>query len=125
MKRVVFAILILIVIIVAGLVENAFVHKTFTTLDEKLHTLEDALHEESQESLTIVKDLKVWWEDKREVLEILVYSPDLRAFSVALAETEGSLECNDFLNAMSKCQSLIMMASNTHKLIDFNLEDII
>ena len=53
------------------------------------------------------------------------YSPDMRAFSVALAETEGSLECGDDKNALSKCQSLLTMAGNIHDMLDFNLQDIV
>ena len=49
----------------------------------------------------------------------------MRAFSVALAETEGSLECGDDKNALSKCQSLLTMAGNIHEMLDFNLQDIV
>ena len=58
-------------------------------------------------------------------MEMFTYSPDMRAFSVALAETEGSLECGDDMNALSKCQSLITMANNIHCVLDFNVADII
>ncbi len=125
MKKVVFAVVLLAIILTAGILENYFVHGIFTELDNKLYSIEQDLHKEDISALNKVRDLRVWWEDKRKYLELISYSPDLRAFSVALAETEGSLECNDFLNAMSKCQSLIVMSSNTHKLLDFNIEDII
>ena len=49
----------------------------------------------------------------------------MRAFSAALAETEGSLECGDDKNALSKCQSLLTMAENLRDLLDFNAADII
>ena len=58
-------------------------------------------------------------------LELFSYSPDMRAFSVALAETEGSLECGDDKNALSKCQSLLTTAENIHSMLDFNFADII
>ena len=45
--------------------------------------------------------------------------------SVALAETEGSLECGDDKNALSKCQSLLTMSRNLKMLLDFSPSDVI
>ena len=49
----------------------------------------------------------------------------LSAFSVALGEQKGSLECGDYNNALSKCVSLFEMSKNLHNVLDFNIEDII
>ncbi len=125
MKKVVFALILLVILLTAGILENYFVHGVFEELDNRLGAIENDIHAEDISALDKVRDLRVWWEEKRKYLELMAYSPDLRAFSVALAETEGSLECKDYLNAMSKCQSLIVMADNTHKILDFNLADII
>ncbi len=125
MKKVVFAIVLLLVILTAGILENVFVHKTFTTLDNTLINIEESIKQEDENSLDKVKELSKWWEKKRYYLEMLAYSTDLRAFSVALAETDGSLQCGDYNNALSKCQSLIVMSKNIHRLLDFNIEDII
>ena len=37
----------------------------------------------------------------------------------------SSLECDDYQNALSKVQSLIVMSSNIHRILDFNIEDIV
>ncbi len=125
MKKVVFAIVLLLIMLTAGILENVFVHKTFSTLDNTLIDIEESIKQEDDNSLNMVKELTVWWEQKRYYLEMLAYSTDLRAFSVALAETDGSLQCGDYNNALSKCQSLIVMSKNIHRLLDFNVEDII
>lgn len=125
MKKVIIAVVILSVILTAGILENCYINNVFDELDHRLASLEDALHDQSDEALTITREMTVWWESKRKNMELFTFSPDIRAFSVALGETEGSLECGDFDNAMSKCQSLMNMSRNMLQILDFNIEDII
>ena len=125
MKKVVLAIVILGIVITGGVLEDFYIHKTFSALNENLVALENAIKEESDDCIAMADDLFVWWEKKRTYMELFAFSPDVRAFSVALAETQGSIECEDYQNALSKCHSLIVMADNIKRLLDFNAEDII
>ena len=125
MKKVVLAIVILIIIVTGGILEDFYIHKTFSALDEKLTSLENSIINQSEDCLDKTNEIFEWWEKKRMYMELFAYSPDVRSFSVALAETQGSLECEDYQNALSKCRSLIVMADNNKRLLDFNAEDII
>lgn len=125
MKKVVLAIVILIIIVTGGILEDFYIHKTFSALDEKLTSLENSIINQSEDCLDKTNEISEWWKKKRMYMELFAYSPDVRSFSVALAETQGSLECEDYQNALSKCRSLIVMADNIKRLLDFNAEDII
>ena len=125
MKKVVLAIVILIIIVTGGILEDFYIHKTFSALEEKLTSLENSIINQSEDCLAKTNEIFEWWEKKRMYMELFAYSPDVRSFSVALAETQGSLECEDYQNALSKCRSLIVMADNIKRLLDFNAEDII
>lgn len=125
MKKVVLAIVILIIIVTGGILEDFYIHKTFSALDGKLTSLENSIINQSEDCLDKTNEIFEWWEKKRMYMELFAYSPDVRSFSVALAETQGSLECEDYQNALSKCRSLIVMADNIKRLLDFNAEDII
>lgn len=125
MKKVVLAIVILIIIVTGGILEDFYIHKTFSALDERLTSLENSIINQSEDCLDKTNEIFEWWEKKRMYMELFAYSPDVRSFSVALAETQGSLECEDYQNALSKCRSLIVMADNIKRLLDFNAEDII
>ena len=111
--------------LVEGITLKKYIEKTFSALDEKLAEIEEAIHLESEDALTLTNQLTMWWENKRKVMELFTFSPDLRAFSVALGEQKGSLECGDYNNALSKCVSLFEMSKNLHNVLDFNIEDII
>lgn len=125
MKRLIIALVILTVIIVAGVLESVTVDKVFGELEERIYALEAAIKSPDDDALDEVKELTEWWEGRRSRMELYTWSPDMRAFSVALAETEGSLECGDDQNALSKCQSLLTMAQNIHAILDFNVSDIV
>ena len=125
MKKIIIALLMLTLIITAGILEHYYIENTFDELDEKLIEIEGEIQKKSDKALTLTNDLVVWWRNKRKVMELFTFSPDLRAFSVALAEQQGSLECGDFNNALSKCVSLLSISKNLHDVLDFNAEDII
>lgn len=125
MKKVILAVVILAIIITAGILENVYVDKIFGELDSRLADLEERIISRDETALEKMEDMQEWWEKHRRYAELFVYSPDIRAFSVALGETQGSLECEDYDNALSKIRSLQIMASNIHNILDFNLADII
>ncbi len=125
MKKVILAVVILAIIITAGILENVYVDKIFGELDSRLADLEERIISRDETALEKMEDMQEWWEKHRKYAELFVYSPDIRAFSVALGETQGSLECEDYDNALSKIRSLQIMASNIHNILDFNLADII
>lgn len=125
MKKVVLAIVILAVILTAGILENVYVDKVFHNLDSRLGELEKLIVAKDEGALDETDELITWWEERRKYAELFVYSPDIRALSVALGETQGSLECGDFDNALSKIRSLQVMSRNIHDILDFNIADII
>lgn len=125
MKKVVLALIILAVIITGGILEDHYIHNTFSALNDSLFEIEKLIENEDETALNNIIELSSWWEQKRMYMELFAFSPDVRAFSVALSETEGSLRCGDYQNALSKCLSLITMSNNIEKLLDFNIEDII
>ncbi len=125
MKKVIAAIVILVVIIVAGILEAVYIDRTFDKIQEDLTTITEQVKSEDEQALQATAEFSDWWEKKRSRIELFAYSPDLRSFSIALAETKGSIECGDYDNALSKCESLKTLAENIHKVLDFNGLDII
>ena len=125
MKKVIVAIVILVVILTAGILENVYIDKLFDGLDNRLASLEELIIAQDEGARESIESLQAWWEGQRKYAELFVYSPDIRGFSVALGETQGSLECGDFDNALSKVRSLQIMSRNIHNILDFNASDII
>ena len=125
MKKVVAAVIILSIILAAGILEAVYIDKVFEDLNCDLIALSDMLKSENPASLVTLDDITTRWEKKRKFIELFAYSQDLRSFSIALGEARGSIEKGDFDNALSKCESLIVMAKNIHNVLDFNVSDVI
>ncbi len=125
MKKVIAAILILSIILAAGILEAVYIDKVFGDLNDDLQSLSAMLKKEDPASLIALDDITARWEKKHKFIELFAYSQDLRAFSIAIGETRGSIEKGDFDNAVSKCESLIVMADNIHNVLDFNVSDVI
>ena len=106
MKKVIVAIIILSLILAAGILEAVEIDKIFGELGTKLDGIYDMILASSPDTNQAVDETTAWWEKKREHIELFAYSPDLRSFSIALAEMKGSIEKGDFDNALSKCESL-------------------
>lgn len=125
MKKLIIAIIILAIILTAGILETIYIDKLFEELDGRLILLESAIATQDDNSLNLARDTMEWWSKKRKTVELYTYSPDIRAFSSALSETEGYIMAKDYKSALSRCHSLIEMSQNIHQILDFNAEDII
>ncbi|NLZ25831.1 MAG: DUF4363 family protein [Clostridiales bacterium] len=126
MKKTIIAIVVLVLILTAGILETIYIEKTFKELSERVTEARNLIIKEDAEgALKIIDDTTNWWEERKDKLELITFSPDLRALSAALGETKGSLMCGDTQNALSKVESILIMSDNVREIINFNIRDII
>ncbi len=126
MYKTIIAVIVLALIITGGILDNANVNKVFDEFDERLNDLRTLVEEENkQESIKLLKETDEWWSVQKSKMEFYSYSQDLRLISSCLGETLGSLECDDFENALSKVESLLSISANTRNLLGVRIENIV
>ncbi len=126
MYKTIIAVIVLALIITGGILDNANVNKVFDKFDERLNDLRTLVEEENkQESIKLLKETDEWWSVQKSKMEFYSYSQDLRLISSCLGETLGSLECDDFENALSKVESLLSISANTRNLLGVRIENIV
>ena len=126
MYKTIIAVIVLALIITGGILDNANVNKVFDEFDERLNNLRTLVEEENkQESIKLLKETDEWWSVQKSKMEFYSYSQDLRLISSCLGETLGSLECDDFENALSKVESLLSISANTRNLLGVRIENIV
>ncbi|MGN0796552.1 MAG: hypothetical protein ACI4MT_06370 [Christensenellales bacterium] len=126
MYKTIIAITVLALIITGGILDNMNVDKVFDEFDSKLLDLKVLVEDENkQASISLLKETTDWWADKKTKMEFYSYSQDLRLISSCLGETLGSLECDDFENALSKVESLLEISANTRDLLGVRIENIV
>ena len=126
MSKTSIAIVILALLITGGILDNMNVDKVFDQFDEKLNSLKTLVEAENkEESIKQLKETTAWWDDKKTKMEFYSYSQDLRLISSCLGETLGSLECEDFQNALSKVESILTISANTRDILGVRIENIV
>ncbi len=126
MYKTIIAVIVLALIITGGILDNANVNKVFDEFDERLNDLRTLVEEENkQESIKLLKETDEWWSVQKSKMEFYSYSQDLRLISSCIGETLGSLECDDFENALSKVESLLSISANTRNLLGVRIENIV
>lgn len=125
MKKIITMILIVAVIVGAGILEHRYVEKTFAEFNDKMVEIDQLIKEQdTQTALIKTREMTEWWDKKRNVLEIVSYSQDIRNVSVIIGELEGSLIAGDLQNAQSKSTSMFALIINIKNVLDFNIKDI-
>ena len=71
MKKVVLAIVILVIIVTGGVLEDFYIHKTFSSLNEKLVSLKNSIKSQSDDCIDKANEIFDWWEKKRSVYGIV------------------------------------------------------
>ena len=126
MYKTIIAVIVLALIITGGILDNANVNKVFDEFDARLNDLRTLVEEENKpESIKLLKETDEWWSVQKSKMEFYSYSQDLRLISSCLGETLGSLECDDFENALSKVESLLSISANTRNLLGVRIENIV
>lgn len=75
MKKVVLAIVILVIIVTGGVLEDFYIHKTFSSLNEKLVSLENSIKSQSDDCIDKANEIFDWWEKSACIWSYLHFSP--------------------------------------------------
>ncbi len=73
MKKVVLAIVILVIIVTGGVLEDFYIHKTFSSLNEKLVSLENSIKTQNDDCIDKANEIFDWWEKKRMYMELFAF----------------------------------------------------
>jgi hypothetical protein len=126
MKKLIIICVLLAIILGAGIFEHYYIEKTFTEFNKRLDGIATSIEDEDVDSaMKQTKELKEWWDKKRELIESVSYTPDIRTINVIIGEIEGSLGFDDLENAESKVVSLYGVIRNVKEILDFDGADIL
>lgn len=103
MKKIILIVVLLIIILGAGITEHICINKTFEEFNERLDAIDAFIDgENAAAALEKTVELQKWWDKKRQYIESVSYTPDIRSVNVIIGEIEGSLATDDLKNAESK-----------------------
>lgn len=125
MKKVILIIVVLIVVLSCGIIEQVFVQSTLDNLISMTNTLESYVDlEDKENALIYVNSIKTWWYDKRDYLEFVCPNNDIKDLIREIGEVEGSIKSENFEDAKTYTNVLREMAKNSKNLLAYNWKNV-
>ena len=125
MKRTVFAILIFVVILVAGILEQVWLGRLFRDLGHQSEEILAAIdREDMTEALTRSVQLRDWWEARKHLLEAIVSHNETKEVTLRIAELQGYIAIGDQKSSYATAAILAEMATNLPHLLGFSWDTV-
>lgn len=125
MKKIIFVIISIIIILAFGISEQIYMNKTLDTLESKSLEIQTLLKEDNPKAKEKVVELKFWWYEKRDILEFLYPNTDIKDIAREIGELEGSILNDAEDDPLIRCNVLQEMAKNSKNLLSFKWKNIL
>ncbi len=126
MKKLILIVSILLVIVIAGSIEQVHICKTLDELELRADTIYSQLQaEQYDDALQSTSDLSIWWERERDQLEFLCPNTDIKEIYREIGELQGSQLATMYDDSITRANVLKYMAKNTKNLLKFKLKNIL
>ena len=113
MKKGIFALIILLLILGLGIGELFYLNHTYNTLKDRMSEVRNMIEREDAESYTAVVSAKEWWNEKKALLETLVSHNETKEMTLRLSELEGYVAIDDQKSAVATVAIIIELCENT------------
>ena len=125
MKRTIFAIVILLLIVALGIGEQVALHKLFGALDEQSHEiLEQIGTQDLAEAMRKTQEMQDWWEKRKHYLEAVVSHNETKEVTIRIAELKGYIAIGDAKSAYATAAILNETARNLPHLLGFSWDTV-
>ena len=120
MKRVVIAIVILVLIVTAGVLEQVFLRKYFFSLKDKTNEVRALVEEKDFEKAhEKTVEMQESWSDKKHFVEAVISHNETKEITMRLAELEGYIQASDDKSAIATASIMADYCENLTHILGF------
>lgn len=123
MKKLIFAILIILIILSVGVFEQVYLSNTLDELVNKTQNLKTTI-ENGEDALQQAYELNEWWIDVKHSIEAMSPHNDLKDVTAQLAELVGNVENDETEQALTRTTIMVNLTLNLKNLLGFHWEHI-
>lgn len=123
MKRLILALIILVVMVGFGIWEQVFLDKVFDELDAKITDIQTIL-DNGNDSKQNIDELVDWWNDKSKVLDALVVHNEIKEVTLLIYELDGYSQADMDEDRYAAVVRVKEVAESTRKLLGYKAEHI-
>ena len=125
MKRTVFAIVIIIVMLASGIAEQVYLHHLFSDLHTKAEAISLSVAEDDlARALEETSSLQTWWEARKHFLEAIVSHNETKEVTLRIAELRGYIAISDRKSAYATAAILLETSTNLPHLLGFSWDTV-
>ncbi|MBO7390338.1 MAG: DUF4363 family protein [Clostridia bacterium] len=124
MKRLIFAIAIVLLIVAVGVSEQVYIQKLYKDTRAQAQEVKDLIEKDVTLALPAAEELKETWLKRRSFLEAVTPHNETKEMVLRLAELIGYIEAEDEKSATATVEIILEMCSNTPHILGFHWEHI-
>lgn len=124
MKRLVFAIAIVLLIVAVGVFEQIYIVKLYRATETRTAAVKAAVEENVSTALPAAEELKAFWLEKRSFLEAVTPHNETKEMILRIAELIGYVEAEDDKSALATAEIILEMCRNTPHILGFHFEHV-
>ncbi len=124
MRRMIFAIVIVLLIIGLGAFEQVYISRLYNDTEAQAQEVKAAVQEDVESALPVAEKLKENWLEKRSFLEAVTPHNETKEMVLRIAELIGYVEAKDDKSALATAEIILEMCQNTPHILGFHWEHI-
>ena len=125
MKRTVFAIVIIIVMLAAGIAEQVYLQRLFSDLHRQTEAISlSVASDDLPLALEQTSSLQAWWEERKHFLEAVVSHNETKEVTLRIAELRGYIAISDRKSAYATAAILLETSTNLPHLLGFSWDTV-
>ena len=124
MRRMIFAIVIVLLIIGLGVFEQVYINRLYNDTEAQAQEVKAAVQEDVESALPVAEKLKENWLEKRSFLEAVTPHNETKEMVLRIAELIGYVEAKDDKSALATAEIILEMCQNTPHILGFHWEHI-
>ena len=126
MKKTIFAIIVLLLFIGAGIGEQVYLNKVFDKIYDISEKTRDLVEQgEMEKALETAKEAREYWNDQKHFAEAIISHNETREISMRLSELEGYISAEDDKSAIATAAILADACKNLEHILGFKLDTIL
>ena len=124
MRRMIFAIVIVLLIVTMGVFEQIYIQDLYRDTEREAKKVKAAVEANVQSALPAAEELKGSWLKKRSFLEAVTPHNETKEMVLRIAELIGYIEAEDEKSALATTEIILEMCDNTPHILGFHWEHI-
>lgn len=130
MKKEYFVIIIVILLLIFGFLEQNFINDTFDELNNQIIELKTSVIETSSDinitqNITKINNLKKFWEEKENLLTLLINNHEITQISIELVHLHNEIEYNNIELANKSIDQILDFVEDYQLITKINFQNVL